>query len=232
MKVQLRRYAAGAITAGALAAVGVVVLPTGSHDWTPVTYGLTVSPEQLLPATVSEAQPARILSTTLDADGRPVVTVQEATDKATATELVEKAQNADNAVSVEMDAPVHALGVPSGSDPFRAQQWDLAKMNVPAAWQKSTGEGVTVAVIDTGVDASHPDLAANTLSGYDAIANTPGTSTDGNGHGTHVAGTIAAVTGNNVGISAVAPDVKILPPCCCWLSFRSPPDRSATASTS
>ncbi|WP_433826373.1 S8 family peptidase [Actinoplanes sp. CA-015351] len=211
MKVQLRKYAAGAVAAGALAAVGAVALPLGSHDWQPVTYGLTESAQEILPATVTEAEPARVVSTTLDESGRPVVTVQEATNKADAAKIVEKAQKAKNAVGVEIDAPVKALGVPTGSDTYRSQQWDFTKMNVANAWQKSTGAGVTVAVIDTGVDANHPDLAANVLSGYDAIANTAGKSTDANGHGTHVAGTIAAVTGNNVGISAIAPDVKILP---------------------
>ncbi|MEU4557986.1 S8 family serine peptidase [Actinoplanes sp. NPDC023936] len=225
MKVQLRRYAAGAVAAGALAAVGVVALPAGTNDFVPVTYGLaeapeqivpvtyglTEAPEQIVPATVSTTRPARVVSTTIDEEGRPVVTVEEATSKKAAVKLVKKAQQAENAVGVEVDAPVHALGIPTGSDPYRSQQWDFTKMNVANAWQRSTGSGVTVAVIDTGVDAAHPDLAANTLSGYDAIADRAGVSTDGNGHGTHVAGTIAAVTGNGVGVSAVAPDVKILP---------------------
>ncbi|BEL12332.1 hypothetical protein Q0Z83_105230 [Actinoplanes sichuanensis] len=211
MKVQLLRYVAGAVTAGALAAVGVYALPTGSSEWTPVTYGLTQDADEILPAVVSKAQPARVVSTTLDEDGRPVVTVKEATDKASAAKLVQDAQKADGAVSVEMDAPVHALGVPSGSDPYRSQQWDFTKIRVADAWQKSTGSGVVVAVIDTGVDSTHPDLKGNVLSGYDAIANRVTAGTDGNGHGTHVAGTIAAVTGNGVGVSGVAPDVKILP---------------------
>ncbi|MBW6439373.1 S8 family peptidase [Actinoplanes hulinensis] len=195
----------------AFAAVGVVALPTGSADWTPVTYGLTAEPEHIVPDVVTEAQPARVVSTTIDEAGRPVVTVKEATDRASAVKLVKDAQKTDNAVGVEMDAPVHALGIPTGSDPYRAQQWDFTKIRTAEAWQRSTGSGATVAVIDSGVDAAHPDLAANVLPGYDAIANTAGTSTDGNGHGTHVAGTIAAVTGNGVGVSGIAPDVRILP---------------------
>ncbi|GAA4928601.1 S8 family peptidase [Actinoplanes utahensis] len=211
MRVQLVRFAAGAVAAGALAAVGVFVLPTGSDDWQPVTYGLAQKPEDLVPATVTEAQPARVLSTTVGADGKPVVTVAEATDKASAVKLVEKAQKAKDTVSVEIDAPVYALGVPTGSDPYRSQQWDIAKMRTVEAWQKSTGAGIKVAVIDTGVDPRHPDLAANVLSGYDATTNRAGASRDGNGHGTHVAGTIAAVTGNDVGVTGIAPDVRILP---------------------
>ncbi|SDT79106.1 S8 family peptidase [Actinoplanes derwentensis] len=207
----IRKFAASAIAAGALAAVGVLALPAGTTDWTPVSYGLTAAPEQLVPATVTEARPARVVTTTLDRDGRPVVTVKKATDKAAAVKLVEDAQQADDAVGVEMDAPVYALGVPAGSDPYRAQQWDLTKIRSTDAWPRSTGAGVTVAVIDSGVDADHPDLKGNVLSGYDAITDKAGPTTDGHGHGTHVAGTIAAVTGNGVGVSGVAPDVKILP---------------------
>jgi serine protease len=211
MKVQLLRYAAGAVAAGAFAAVGVYALPIGSADWQPVTYGLTQTAEELVPAAVSAERPARVVSTRVGANGKPVVKVEEATDRTRATELVKDGQQADGAVSVEIDSPVYALGVPTGSDPYRSQQWDLAKMRVAEAWPKSTGAGVTVAVIDTGVDSQHPDLAANVVSGYDAVANRAGIISDGNGHGTHVAGTIAAVTGNGVGVSGVAPDVKILP---------------------
>jgi serine protease len=211
MKMQLLRYTAGAVAAGALAAAGVYVLPTGAAEWQPVTYGLTRTAEELVPATVSVTEPARVVSTKVGRDGKPVVSVGEATDRAGAVKLIKDGQLADGAVSVEIDSPVYALGVPTGSDPYRSQQWDLGKMRVAEAWQKSTGSGVVVAVIDTGVDSTHPDLAANTLRGYDAVTNTAGPGTDGNGHGTHVAGTIAAVTSNNVGVSAVAPDVKILP---------------------
>jgi serine protease len=211
MKVQLRRYAAGAVAAGALAAVGAYVLPTGTSEWKPVTYGLTASPEQLLPATVSEAEPARVVSTTIDADGRPVVKVRKATDKASATKLVKQAQEADNAIGVEIDAKVVALDAPTGSDLYRSRQWDLTTMRAAEAWQKSTGAGVTVAVIDTGVDATNVDLSGKVLAGYDATTDKVGGNIDPNGHGTHVAGTIGAVTGNTIGVSSVAPDTRILP---------------------
>ncbi|GIF13037.1 S8 family serine peptidase [Actinoplanes teichomyceticus] len=211
MKVVLRRYAVGAVVTGALATVAAVALPAGSPDWAPVTYGLTASAEQLVPATVSPAQPARVVSTTLDAEGRPVVTVREATDRSSATELVEQAQRADRAIGVELDARAVALEAPAGTDLYRGKQWDLATMRATEAWQRSTGAGVTVAVIDTGVDATNVDLTGKVLTGYDAIADKAGGNTDQNGHGTHVAGTIGAVTGNTIGVSAVAPDARILP---------------------
>ncbi|KUL32656.1 S8 family peptidase [Actinoplanes awajinensis] len=211
MKVQLRRYAAGAVAAGAIAAVAAFALPAGTPDWAPVTYGLTESADQLLPATVSEAKPARVVSTKLDRHGRPVVTVKQATDKASAVKLVEDAQSADGAIGVELDAKTYAYGAPTGTDLYRGKQWGLATMHVADAWQKSTGAGVTVAVIDTGVDATNVDLAGQVLTGYDATTDKVGGNIDPHGHGTHVAGTIAAVTGNTIGVSGVAPDAKILP---------------------
>ncbi|WP_305784113.1 S8 family serine peptidase [Symbioplanes lichenis] len=159
--------------------------------------------EASIPAVVTKGRPARVVSTALDAAGRPVVSVRTVTDRAAALALVRDGG--------EIDAVAHTSEVPAGSDPYRASQWDFAKIGVAGAWERSTGAGVIVAVIDTGVDAGHPDLAGHVLPGIDLVAGTSGTSTDPNGHGTHVAGTIAAVTGNGVGISAVAPDAKILP---------------------
>ncbi|PBC95452.1 serine protease [Streptomyces sp. Ag82_O1-15] len=127
------------------------------------------------------------------------------------------------------------------NDTEYTKQWDLyeakAGMNVPGAWSTSTGSGVTVAVIDTGYVA-HSDVAANIVAGYDFISDTA-VSVDGDGrdsnpadpgdyyaanecgsgipasdsswHGTHVAGTIAAVTGNNKGIAGIAYGAKISP---------------------
>ena len=211
MKNPLRRYAVGALAVGAIAGGAALGLPSSQPTWQPVTYGLTDTPAQLLPANVSTAHPVRVVSTALDENGRPVVTVHTATDQTTATALVENSQKAKNAIGVELDATMTATAAPTGTDPYRTQQWDMTKIRTGDAWQKSTGAGVTVAVIDTGVDASHPDLAGKVLSGYDYITKTAGTSTDPNGHGTHVSGTIAALTGNGVGVSSVAPDTKILP---------------------
>ncbi|WP_127504269.1 S8 family serine peptidase [Actinoplanes solisilvae] len=220
MRKHLRRYAVGALAIGAVAGGVAIALPatvTSAAEWqpaaeyTPATDNLNEAPEKLLPAAVSAEKPVRVVTTTLDANGKPVVKVTTATSKSGAAKAVKAGQGTENAVGVEVDAVVTATDAPTGTDTMRSRQWDFTKIRVADAWTKSTGAGVVVAVLDTGVDAKHPDLAANTLSGYDAIANKAGVSTDPNGHGTHVAGTIAAVTGNNVGISAVAPGVKILP---------------------
>jgi type VII secretion-associated serine protease mycosin len=214
MNIPMRRYAAGVLAAGTLIA-GAAVAASGPRNadgsWTPVTVGLTEDPGRLLPAEISTAEPVSVVSTVLDDDGRPVVSVHRATGRAEAERLVRAGQQAPRAVAVELDAPVRMMAVPDGTDPYRSYQWDFTKLNVAAAWQLSTGAGVTVAVIDSGVEASHPDLAGQVLPGLDLVTDTSGTSTDPNGHGTHVAGTIAARTGNGTGVSAVAPHVQILP---------------------
>ncbi|NYD56821.1 serine protease [Nocardioides marinisabuli] len=115
--------------------------------------------------------------------------------------------------------PAHA----ATDDPLRGQQWGLDQVRAEAAWPTTTGAGAVVAVVDTGVDFSHPDLRANLLQGA-TFTGCEGTAPCGNGdfrgpdgennadeHGTHVAGIVAAVTGNGVGVAGTAPDAKILP---------------------
>ncbi|MFG1667112.1 S8 family serine peptidase [Streptomyces sp. Y7] len=127
------------------------------------------------------------------------------------------------------------------NDTEYGKQWDLfestAGMNVPGAWDVATGSGVTVAVIDTGY-VTHSDLGANIVAGYDFISDAT-VGNDGNGrdsnpadpgdwtaanecasgdpaydsswHGTHVAGTIAAVTNNGKGVAGIAYGAKVSP---------------------
>jgi len=101
----------------------------------------------------------------------------------------------------------------ASSDPLLPEQWGAWAINAPAAWQTATGTGVVVAVVDSG-SGPHPDLDANLLPGTDLRTGWGGP--DGSdigaiGHGTHVAGTIAAVAGNGIGIAGVAPGARILP---------------------
>jgi subtilisin family serine protease len=103
-----------------------------------------------------------------------------------------------------------APAVAGAADPLRARQWGLDMIRADGARSISTGEGAVVAVVDTGVQADHPDLAGRLLPGKDFVDNDD-TPQDGNGHGTHVSGVIAADTGNGIGVESVAPGAKILP---------------------
>lgn len=95
--------------------------------------------------------------------------------------------------------------------------WGLHKINASSAWDKSTGAGVLVAVVDTGVDYNHPDIAANVVPGRDFVGASTGNPQQADdpmdhfGHGTHVAGTIAAVGNNDSGVIGVAWQAKVMP---------------------
>ncbi len=156
------------------------------------------------------------------------------------SELLMRKLAADPSVEyVEVDQIMRPSLVPN--DPRLSEQWGFgtsnASINVRPAWDKATGTGVVVAVIDTGI-TSHPDLNANILPGYDFISDAA-MARDGGGrdsnpndegdwyganecgigypasasswHGTHVAGTVAAVTNNSTGVAGTAFNAKVVP---------------------
>ncbi len=97
------------------------------------------------------------------------------------------------------------------NDPLYAQQWNLKTIGMERAWEKATGKGATVAVIDTGVARYLPDLAqSNFVRGYDFVDDDEDP-TDQQGHGSHVAGTIAQTTNNSRGVAGVAYEAQIMP---------------------
>jgi subtilisin family serine protease len=87
--------------------------------------------------------------------------------------------------------------------------WGITAFDLPRAWQKTKGEGVKIAVLDTGCDLDHPDLVANLLPGKNFI-NPNKEPWDDNKHGTHVCGIIAAQN-NDIGMVGVAPSAMIIP---------------------
>ncbi len=141
--------------------------------------------------------------------------------------LLRQLANDPNVVSVEIDTVEHGTAVPN--DPRYNEQWHyynaISGINAPAAWDKATGSAIVVAVVDSG-KLAHTDLNGQFIGGYDFVT-ASGTSTggacDGTGrdadptdvcnvqHGTHVAGTIAALTNNGVGVAGVAYNAKVVP---------------------
>jgi subtilisin family serine protease len=117
------------------------------------------------------------------------------------------------AVACVVAAAVAGAGLPTPAyaDAIREEQYQLRALDISTAWRSSTGAGVTVAVLDSGVDASHPDLAGQVLPGADFVDG----STDGRrdlvGHGTTVAALIAGRNDKSSGVAGIAPAAKILP---------------------
>jgi serine protease len=171
--------------------------------------------------------------------GPELVKADRALDRAEAEVLMRRLAADPNVLSVEVDQLLQPTLTPN--DPRLSEQWGFgttsAGINVRAAWDQTTGSGAVVAVIDTGI-TSHPDLNANILGGYDFISDAA-MARDGNGrdnnpadqgdwyaanecgagipasnsswHGTHVAGTVAAVTNNATGVAGTAYGAKVVP---------------------
>ena len=97
----------------------------------------------------------------------------------------------------------------SADNPYRMDA------NVPVSWEKTRGAGVTVALLDTGIETTHPDLKNNLLDGWDFVNDDNSVNDEDwkydQWHGTHIAGIIAAEADNGIGVAGVAPEAKILP---------------------
>lgn len=110
------------------------------------------------------------------------------------------------AVSTPVDDPIFTQGL----------QWGLEQIHAPGGWGTATGEGITIAIIDSGVDLTHEDLRskltaqANCVGSKGDSARCTGSAQDDHGHGTHVAGIALASTNNGVGMAGVAPNAQLM----------------------
>ncbi len=124
------------------------------------------------------------------------------------TAMVAKLSQRPEFKFVELDRKVQSTM--AINDPYAGSAWHLNKVGTPAAWDATTGAGVTIAILDSGVDIAHADLKNNIVAGFNMVNN----NTDVNdvcGHGTAVAGTAGASVNNALGVAGIAGNAKIMP---------------------
>ena len=123
--------------------------------------------------------------------------------------LIERLQANPDVEYAEPNYVYHAFVSPN--DPYYGNQWAHTRMQSPAAWDIITGTTtVVIAILDSGIDETHPDLATKIVAGYDYVDNDTNPH-DLHGHGTHVAGIAAAATNNGVGVAGMSWLARIMP---------------------
>lgn len=122
--------------------------------------------------------------------------------------IVARLSRNPNIEFAELDRIVGPAYIPT--DPYYPNAWHLPKIGAPFAWDASQGNGITIAILDSGVDPNHPDLSSKIVPGWNFYENNSNTS-DVYGHGTKVAGAAAAITNNLAGVAGVAGQARIMP---------------------
>jgi len=192
LMVPFSSAAAGAVPQASLAGSTVVVVPDRSTPTATVAAAVRAAG-----ATVVETGTAARLLVAKPPAGT------------SASELAAQLGDAAGVALAQVNRRYVAAFFPN--DPAFPQQWGLTKVGATRAWDTTTGDpAVVVAVLDSGVDLTHPDLVDRLVPGYDFMDHDT-VPQDDFGHGTHVAGIIAATTDNGVGVAGVAPTVKIMP---------------------
>ena len=195
---------------GAAAAVAVLISGSTVAQATPATTQLLVK----FKATTSGALRADVLD---DANADPSGTVRRlgvtvvTVDAAAADEALAALRASGTVAYAERDAVVHALGTVTPTDPlFVSDSWPYTNTALTSAWSLGTGDAVTVAVVDSGVNAAVSELSGSVLPGYNAIDGSTNAADDF-GHGTKVASLIAGHANNGIGSAGVCWGCRILP---------------------
>jgi subtilisin family serine protease len=219
----MRRFAGILSATVVLAGCGAVVPSLGSQPAEAPVTGQAIAGEQVVqvkPGTRFVAPVGAKVVDTLELGdlGGFLLVKAEGPAMLASIKSVKGVVNVEPNRRVQLEVPAYkarALGLFRGAlsvdDPLFAQQWYVNRIGAQKAWSRTQGEGVVVAVVDTGVDHGHPDLAANIVSKGYSFVNNRADGIDEQGHGTHVAGTIAAVQNNAEGVTGVAPKARILP---------------------
>jgi hypothetical protein len=140
--------------------------------------------------------------------GRSDIRIIELPEGASEQAFIERLSRNPHFKQVELDHRVSKAVV--ANDPYAGSQWHLTKINSSLAWEQTQGAGVTVAILDSGVDGSHPDLAGRVVAGWNFVDNNSNTA-DVHGHGTAVAGAALATLNNGIGVASVAGAAKLMP---------------------
>ncbi|MFQ5470444.1 MAG: S8 family serine peptidase [Gammaproteobacteria bacterium] len=202
-------------------AVGVAEVPVSKED-----YPVLVSFRDGRPPQQGNIA-AGVMTLQSDLYPNTLITNPDLLEKWQTLAKIKSLKRRDDILSVEPDYLVNTNFIPN--DTLFPSQNSLTNVNLPGAWDISMGDGnVVVAVVDTGILYSHPDLQINYLPGYDFIATTA-LSFDGDGldsdpsdvpevvsssfqfHGTHITGIIAADTNNKLGIAGIAGNISVMP---------------------
>ncbi|SNY69070.1 S8 family serine peptidase [Paractinoplanes atraurantiacus] len=205
----MKTAAAAALATASLTAVTAAPALAAPAGPTPSSLVVGLRSDSAAASTVSalDADPdVSVLSSTARPSLDAVTVTVPAGDSADAI----AALRADpNVTYVEPKVQTSIVSTAAPNDTYYAQQWGLGKIKAPAAWARTTGGGVVVAVVDTGVTTTN-ELSGRVLAGYDFVNNDADPSDD-NGHGTRSASVIAAKGDNGAGLAGVCWDCKILP---------------------
>lgn len=127
---------------------------------------------------------------------------------ASETAILKQLEHRPEFKSAELDR--HVESTMAVNDPYIGSEWHINKIGAATAWDSTRGAGVTIAILDSGIDSSHPDLKPNLVAGRNIYNNNTDVS-DICGHGTTVAGAAAGASNNGIGVAGVAGAAKIMP---------------------